>query len=388
LFSPITANQSITPQNPMNNIATAEPKQVTLYYREGSSDKVYHVSLEADGSPDRFLVRFAYGRRGSALQTGTKTPVPVDYATALKAFNQLVASKLAKGYSPGQDGVPYRHTDNEGRAAGICPQLLTPVEDEHALGHLLLDPLYCLQEKHDGIRLLIRKRNHVVEGINRRGLIVSVPEPVAREALRLPGDCLLDGEAIGDVLHVFDLLEITGADARRQPYADRLNWLRGLIPAEFRAIHTVYTAWTAREKLALLERLRRESREGVVLKNLTAAHTPGRPAGAAANDQLKYKFVESASFLVLQAHPTRRSVCLGLHDAQGRIVDVGNVTIPANQLIPKAGAVVEVRYLYAFRQSGAVYQPCYLGEREDIEPAECTLNQLKYRCEPAATLRV
>ena len=38
---------------------------------------------------------------------------------------------------------------------------------------------------------------------------------------------------------------------------------------------------------------------------------------------------------------------------------------------------MEVRYLYAFRQSGAVYQPVYLGEREDIEPAECTVSQLQ-----------
>ena len=59
------------------------PKKTTLYYREGSSDKVYHVSLEANGSPDRFLVRFAFGRRGSILLTGTKTSVPVDYDTAL-----------------------------------------------------------------------------------------------------------------------------------------------------------------------------------------------------------------------------------------------------------------------------------------------------------------
>ena len=65
-----------------------------------------------------------------------------------------------------------------------------------------------------------------------------------------------------------------------------------------------------------------------------------------------------------------------------------NVTIPPNHDLPKPGSVVEVRYLYAFKQSGAVYQPCYLGEREDIDPAGCTVAQLKHRCEPAATLRV
>ena len=54
-----------------------------------------------------------------------------------------------------------------------------------------------------------------MEGINRKGLIVSVPENIAREAMRLPGDCLLDGEAVGDTLHVFDLLESGGIDHRK-----------------------------------------------------------------------------------------------------------------------------------------------------------------------------
>ena len=147
---------------------TNSPKQTTLYYREGSSDKVYHVSLEANGSPDRFLVRFAFGRRGAALQTGTKTPTLVDYDTALRTYNQLVASKVAKGYTPGADGTPYQHTGHEGRATGIYPQLLEPLTDTYALGLLLIDPLYCAQEKHDGKRLMLRKQGGAVEGINRK----------------------------------------------------------------------------------------------------------------------------------------------------------------------------------------------------------------------------
>lgn len=370
----------------MTTTAT-EAKHTTLYYREGASDKVYHVSLEPNGSPERFVVAFAFGRRGSTLQTGTKTPAPVDYDTALKAFNRLVAAKLAKGYTPGADGTPYQHTGNAGRSTGIHPQLLTPVEDAHALGHLLIDPIYCLQEKFDGKRMLLRKTGNVIEGINRKGLIVSVPESIASEALCLPYDFLLDGEAVGDALHLFDLLEFAGKSYRSQPYTNRIDMLAGLIPSEFTALKAVYTARSAREKIAFLERLRRENKEGAVLKNLTAGYTPGKPAGAAANDQLKYKFVESASFLVTVVHPTKRSVSLGLY-ARSEIVEAGNVTIPPNAPMPQPGAVVEVRYLYAFRQSGAVYQPCYLGEREDIEAAECTVSQLKYRCEPAATIRV
>ncbi len=365
---------------------TTEPKQTTLYYREGSSDKVYTVSLEQNGSPDHFLVRFAFGRRGSTLQTGTKTPAPVDYDTALKTFNQLVASKVAKGYSPGQDGTPYQHTGHEGRSTGIYPQLLIAVEDEHALGHLLLDPLYCVQEKHDGKRLMVRKTGHTVEGINRQGLIVAVSDSIVREVRQLAGDCLLDGEAVGDILHVFDVLESAWQDVRQQPYVDRLNLLNRLIPSDFTAIQRVYTAWSAREKIGLLERLRRENKEGIVLKLLTAPYSPGKTSGSS-HDQLKYKLYESASFVVTQVHATKRSVSLALY-AKGQIVEAGNVTIPPNQPIPAAGAVVEVRYLYAFRQSGAVYQPVYLGVREDIEPAECTTGQLKYRHEAPVTIRV
>ncbi|MEI7534065.1 MAG: DNA ligase, partial [Verrucomicrobiae bacterium] len=62
------------------NVVTAE--RVALYYREGSSDKVYQAAIEPAGN--QFVVNFAYGRRGSTLTTGTKTSVPVDYAAAKK----------------------------------------------------------------------------------------------------------------------------------------------------------------------------------------------------------------------------------------------------------------------------------------------------------------
>ena len=372
---------------PTTTTITNQPKQTTLYYREGSSDKVYHVSLEQNGSPGKFLVHFAFGRRGSTLQTGTKTPAAVNYDTALRTYNQLVASKLAKGYTPGQDGTLYQHTGYEGRAIGIYPQLLEAVADTHALGHLLIDPLYCAQEKMDGKRLLLRKRGNVVTGINRKGLIVAVPENMAKEALRLPGDFLLDGEAVGEVLHVFDILESGGCDQRVQPYINRLAILRELVLMHGgTSIVPVYTACQAKEKTSLYARLRGQFKEGIVLKLLTAPYAPGKASGSGAT-QLKHKFVESASFLVTLVHPTRRSVSLGLYSGS-EIVEAGHVTIPPTHDIPRPGSVVEVRYLYAFKQSGSVYQPLYLGEREDIDQAECVVSQLKYRHEPAATLRV
>ena len=51
-----------------------EPQSVSLYYREGSSDKEYHVRLEA--KENGYVVNTAFGRRGSTLSTGTKTNTP------------------------------------------------------------------------------------------------------------------------------------------------------------------------------------------------------------------------------------------------------------------------------------------------------------------------
>ncbi|MEI8192005.1 MAG: ATP-dependent DNA ligase, partial [candidate division NC10 bacterium] len=57
----------------------------------------------------------------------------------------------------------------------------------------------------------------------------------------------------------------------------------------------------------------------------------------------------------------------------------GNVTIPPDKPLPAPGELVEVRYLYAFPESNALYQPVYLGRREDICGDDCGVAQLKYK---------
>src|SRR3954470_3518919 len=102
-------------------------QSVSLYFREGSSDKVYQCAIEPAGQ--RFVVNFAYGRRGSTLNTGTKTNVPVDFETACKTFEKLVKEKKSKGYSEGEAGTPYQHTEKAERATAFLPQLLNPIDE-------------------------------------------------------------------------------------------------------------------------------------------------------------------------------------------------------------------------------------------------------------------
>jgi len=184
-------------------------EQITLYYRQGSSDKVYQASIQPqDGG---YAVQFAYGRRGATLQTGTKTQAPVAYDEAKRIYDKLVAEKTAKGYTPGESGTPYQHTDREKQASGILPQLLNPIEPEDG-ARLTTDAAWCVQEKFDGRRMLVRKHEDGLEGINRNGLIVALPEPVAHAAAELPGPYILDGECLGNTLVAFDVLELHGAD--------------------------------------------------------------------------------------------------------------------------------------------------------------------------------
>ncbi len=109
-----------------------------------------------------------------------------------------------------------------------------------------------------------------------------------------------------------------------------------------------------------------------------ANYTAGRPNSG--GPQLKFKFHETASFIVTKVNG-KRSVSLMLFDGD-KVIPVGNVTIPPNHTVPQVGAIVETRYLYAYL-GGSIFQPVYLGVRDDIRPGECQLSQLKYKAEPA-----
>ncbi len=343
----------------------------TLYYRDERSDKVYRTSIE--DRPGGHVVTFAYGRRGSTLATGTKTNEPVGFETAQKIYDKLIREKLAKGYSLGADSVAY--TLGSRKVTSLRPQLLNPTEDPESL---LADDRFYLQPKHDGKRLLLQKQGLQITGINRRGIECGIPESIRSAGASLPGNYVMDGEAVGDTFHVFDLLEADFRDWKREPYEKRLARLLTLLAQSPQsAIQWVATIRGAESKQKVFNQLREDHAEGIVFKRISAPYSPGRPASG--GDQLKYKFVSTASVIVNGVN-TKRSVAIAVWE-NDKLVPCGNVTIPADQPIPEPGAVVEVRYLYAIRLSCSLFQPVYLGVRDDIASAECTRDQLKFRKE-------
>ena len=350
--------------------ANTELKSASLYFTNGSSDKEYHANIEASG--DGYVVTFRYGRRGASLTTGTKTQNPVDYDTAVAIFDKLVKEKSSKGYTAGEDGTPYLHSDKA--VSGLLPQLLNVIDDRE-VSSLIDNPSWCMQEKYDGRRMMLRKTGETVEAINKLGLIVGLSAPIAEAAMALPGDFVLDGEVIGDRYFIFDLLSHAGTDLTGKPYRDRYSSLVSLLGSGGGAL-TVAQCWTTGDKSVELAALKERNAEGAVFKHLDAAYAAGRPASG--GTQLKLKFVATLSAVVTKVN-AKRSVAVSLLDGD-EWKPMGNVTVPANQSIPAEGTVVEVRYLYAI-PGGSLFQPTLLVVRDDILASECVVGQLKFKAE-------
>jgi bifunctional non-homologous end joining protein LigD len=346
-------------------------KAASLYFTEGSSNKEYHAQLaEVEGG---FVVNFQYGRRGSALKSETKTPEPLPKDKAEKAFDKLVQSKEAKGYTRSETGEVFSSKAFEAKKTSIRPQLLNPIEDSE-LERYLTDDGFLAQEKFDGERRLVEVSGGKVTGINRKGLACQLPE-VLEKCFKV--DMIIDCEIVGSTLYAFDLLSLEDADMTPAMTMERLMLLSSVKIGK--NVKIAKSANSTAEKRALLKELQDRGAEGIVFKKKVATYTAGRPSSG--GSALKYKFYKTASVIVLKASETKRSVAIAVLEGK-KSVAVGNVTIPENHEIPAAGAVVEVRYLYAYK-GGSLFQPVYLGVRADIDPEEATIAQLVYKEESA-----
>jgi bifunctional non-homologous end joining protein LigD len=340
-------------------------ESVNLFYREGSSDKVYNAYLKEDGSGYR--VTFAYGRRGTSLTPGTKTTLPIAYGKAKAIYDKLVSEKKGKGYVEDSSGKPIiQHVDKTD--SGHRPQLLNPI-DESELIKYLEDDSFIAQEKFDGKRRILDVNfNGRVDAINRKGLVVGISDIIIQACSKIGTDVVLDGEEIGDVVHIFDTLSLP------KKYIDRYIFLKNLENRlDKNVLKIVPTAFTTQQKYKLYQKLVQENAEGIVFKKASSLYSPGRPNSY--GDQLKFKFYSTASCIVIGKHDSKSSIEVAVF-SNGITVPVGNVTVYPNQTMPEIGSVVEVRYLYYFTK-GSLFQPVLLGVRDDIDQHECILTKLK-----------
>lgn len=349
-------------------------QHIELFFKEGSSDKVYKANLVVEGSG--FMVNFAYGRRGAAFTIGQKTPQPVALEQAQKIYNKLIQEKTAKGYTEDSTGKSFSGTITEVRDTGIRPQLLNEVEEEEVMKYIN-HPAWCAQEKFDGRRRMIMKNaKGEIVATNRKGLTIPVTAEILKD-MALQGDdpvlhynLVLDGEDMGDSVMIFDMLD------SNLIYKERYEELVGMFNNnKLNTLKLVGTAWTTAEKSSLYKRLKKANAEGIVFKRIDSMYKPGRPSSG--GDHLKFKFCATATCMVSKVNDTKRSVSLSVFDNANK-VNVGNVTVYPNQAIPELGAIVEVKYLYYF-EGGSLFQPVLLGLRDDMGMEDCVLSQLKIK---------
>ena len=345
-------------------------KQASLFFTGGGSDKEYHLQI-IDVGGGGYDLTCQYGRKGGTLQSIVKCSGVV-LTVAEKEYKKIYAEKTGKGYVEGGGGVAYsvvspKATDD---VVKYLPQLLNPISED-MLEQYLRDDAYGMQEKKDGKHVMGDYRDAILTIYNKKGKPVGYPS-CYRDALFSP--CVIDGEAIGDKLYVFDLLEIEGKDLRGLGYGDRYAQLALMSFGDALELVPLAIGYAAKKKL--YDQLVAGKKEGVVFKKLDAVYTPGRPSSL--GDMLKYKFVSTCSVRVTKGREGKRSI--GMEILNGDKWEfVGHCTIPPNKDIPLSG-VAEIRYLYAYK-GGSLYQPFYIGQRDDVDEPECVIKQLKYKAE-------
>ena len=366
------------------------PKEVKLFFQEGNSDKVYYARIVPAGATVYDVV-VQWGRRGSTLSSGKKA-VKVSLEKAQSTLERLVKEKTNKGYEAlsGQvkpaEVAPPAGEGSASKAGGVrkkvgrSAQLINPV-DSHEVDALLCDDRVLAQQKLDGNRVLCHIEEGEVLPTNRSGQKTQAPAQVLAGLVHLPKGTVVDGEIVGQVYWLFDVLSFAGRDVTGQSCFERLSILSDeLEPGLSEPVRVLESAITTQQKRALYERLQQASAEGIVFKRKDAPYTPGRPSSG--GTQLKCKFVSSADVVLVEnaGNAYRMQVFDG-----GKAFDVGKVFSGTSNesrafidaaLGKRKRLVAEVRYLYATDDS-QLFQPIFVRVREDKAEKECLRSQLK-----------
>jgi bifunctional non-homologous end joining protein LigD len=259
-------------------------ESVDLVYSDlsigGNSNKEYHLQLEKNGSG--YLVNFQFGRIGSHLKTGTKTPVSLPLAEAKAIFNDILNEKLGKGYDrpKGTNGhstkAPIQQKVVQSTRTSYPAELLEEIGQEKAL-ELANDNRYLLQKKYDGHRKQIQKTKTQILTYNKKGELVPFNgSPSAADFLSLPGTFILDGEQIGNHFYAFDIFEVDGVDLATRSYSERFKLLKVLINnLKFVKLAETFGPDSSEKSSAFMNYVEQRA-EGVVFKLKSAPYRAGR----------------------------------------------------------------------------------------------------------------
>jgi ATP-dependent DNA ligase len=248
----------------------------------------------------------------------------------------------------------------------MVPELLTAISAEEAARYVL-DDRFWLQQKRDGVRLIVHRQGRQVEGWNKQGQPTAVDPALVSALLSINLESFtLDGEFEKQGgYHCWDLLSADGSDLREHPYSLRCEALRvfGACPL----LHIVESWKMSAEKEAMIFEFHRQRAEGVAFKNSQAAYRPAR-----SGQHFKLKFEKTATARVRDVDPVRDRVSVEMLDGDVWR-EVCGLKVPNGTL--HVGQYVEVKYLYSTPDQRLV-QPRFLTLRADVCQTDCLLSQV------------
>lgn len=348
--------------------------------------KLYTVEIE-EISDGEFIVTYENGPAKGTQRKRNKTPTPVSKERAHHIATALVKSKTSSTYSilSSQEPSSLIQPATQTTAEHTIFTMPLNVADDDTLAELLESESWAMQEKSDGERRVLTSDGSSVEGFSR----YKVPKPVHKNHIEALKDhkVSLEGELVGDTLHLFDIRSIpnelnnNGTECvLNRPFKERWLLLASFLATtginnnpNFKLTNTVTSA---KDKNTMFNQLKDDGAEGVVFRDLDAHNVPSRTPQKN-NGIYKWKFYETLSVIVSKHHDSKRSVSIHCLDDNSP-VPVGNVTIPPHTSIPDIGDIVEIRYLYGFK-GGSLFQPLYLRVRDDVYPSHCSTDQIKYK---------
>lgn len=357
-------------------------KKVSLYNIEGTSDKVYTIWIEPKGS--LYMVESQGGRRGGPVQHWTKTKEPVSFEKAEAVFDKTVKAKLADGYHEGEDAPAHSHPGAR-TDGGYRSMLLTQVAEED-IERYLSDEAWGAQEKQNGKHIIAKIQGGVVTAYNKSGLACPIPVIVQEALGTLKNDHVLDGELVGEIYHVFDVIE-SASFKDEMPYsarADAAMYLAGLSKSP--NVRGVPLAVGTCEKRELLAKLRKGKKEGIVFKLLAAKRVAGKIDNLKKALAIKVKFYKEMDCVVI-SWTDKSSIEVGAYEGPigSPLVSVGKVTVPAKYVKQvKVGGVARISYLYGTTPGRQLYQanldPDDAGifMRDDVLAKDCLMSAMQF----------
>lgn len=385
----------------MLNYQEGQELHINLWYRAGTSDKVYNLHIvpsklgligNSHGRQQGWDSWAEYGRRGANL-TNVPYQQGVEYSTAWSVVSKKYREEIAKGYRDMGSTAPTNQTPFEvergADKAGVdadAPQILPmlcgiSIGAETEAEKYLASTQWHMQEKFDGIRILALVSPRLVVGLQKQGKPRAIPSEVAEWLKKLGVVVGLDGEMIGTHYVVYDLFMLNGKPMHGKPFTQRWEELCKLVPAaagkprDDMPVVRAQTWTTPQQKRAAFTQLQKKHAEGTIFRLGVGLYKQGR-----CDTLIKCKFVATGSFIVTGVRTDGSdSMTVGLHDYPGFRT---NVSLIGREDV-RVGDVCEIRYLYSVRnpKGASLTQAVMLGVRDDVTPQECTKDQLKFRQE-------